>query len=357
MVYICFMGGPDHNQSAMFSYLSPEERVPQDHPLRSVLRMCDQALRKLSPRFGRLYARLGRRSVAPEKLLKALLLQILFSVRSERVLREMLDYNLLFRWFVGLSMDEKVWDATVFSKNRARLLRGDIAQAFFEAVLAQAREQDLLSDEHFTVDGTLLEAWASKKRYQPKAEPPTEATGSRGEVLLRDTHESKTDPDARLYRKSAGGEFQLCYMGHVLMENRSGLPVAARVTEAITDAEWEAALEMLAAATKPGATVGADAGYDWGRFVSSVRELRITPHVAQHTKRSSSIDGRTTRHAGYQVSLKKRKRLEQIFGWLKTTGLMRKLRHRGRALVQWMFTLALSAYNLVRMRKLSVQTA
>jgi transposase len=319
--------------------------------------MCDLALRKLSPRLGRLYSRLGRCSVPPEKLLKALLLQILFSVRSERVLMETLDYNLMFRWFVGLSMDEPVWDATVFSKNRVRLLKGDIAQAFFEAVLAQARAQDLLSDEHFTVDGTLLEAWASKKSYQPKAEPPAEGTGSRGEVLLRDTHACQTDPDARLYRKSAGGEFHLCHMGHVLMENRSGLPVAARVTEAITDAEWEAALEMLAAATQPGATVGADAGYDCDRLVSGVRELRITPHVAQHTRRPSSLDGRTTRQPGYQVSLKKRKRVEQIFGWLKTTGLMRKLRHRGRALVQWMFTLALSAYNLVRLRKLSVQAA
>lgn len=351
------MRGPNHNQSAMFSYLSPEERVPQDHPLRDISRMCDQALRKLSPRFARLYPRIGRRSIPPEKLLKALLLQILFSVRSERVLMEMLNYNLLFRWFVGLSMDEKVWDATVFSKNRARLLRGDIARAFLEAVLDPAREQGLLSDVHFTVDGTLLEAWASKKSYQPKEVPPTEGTGSRGEVLLRDTHACRTDPDARLYRKSAGGEFQLCHLGHVLMDNRHGLPVTARVTEAITDAEWDAALEMLAAATKPGATVGADAGYDWDRFVRAVRELHLTPHVAQHTKRPSSIDGRTTHYPGYQVSLKKRKRIEQIFGWLKTTGLMRKLRHRGRALVQWMFTLGLAAYNLVRLRNLRVQAA
>ena len=351
------MRGQDHNQSAMFSYLSPEERVPQDHPLRSILRMCDQALRSLSSRFSRLYSRLGRRSIAPEKLMKALLLQILFSIRSERLLMEMLEYNLLFRWFVGLSMDEQVWDATVFSKNRERLLKGELAQAFFEAVLAQAQEQDLLSDEHFTVDGTLLEAWASKRSYQKKERPPAEGSGSRGEMLLRDTHECRTDPEAQLYRKSAGGEFQLCHMGHVLMENRSGLPVAVRVTEAITDAEWDAALEMLAAVGKPGGTVGGDAGYDYGRFVSAVRELRITPHVAQHTKCASSIDGRTTQHPGYQVSLKQRKRIEQIFGWLKTTGLMRKLRHRGRLLVQWMFTLALTAYNLVRLRNLAVQAA
>ena len=351
------MRGSDYNQSAMYSYLSPDERVPQDHPLRRIRETCDEALRQLSLRFARLYSRLGRRSVAPEKLMRALLLQVLYSIRSERLLMEQLNYNLLFRWFVGLSMDEPVWDATVFSKNRERLLRGDLAQAFFEAILQQAREKDLLSDEHFTVDGTLLEAWASKNSYQKKEEPPAQGSGSRGEVLLRDTHECKTDPDAQLYRKSAGGAFQLCHLGHVLMENRNGLPVAARVTEAITDAEWETALEMLGAATGQGATVGADAGYDNARFVEGVRTLAMTPHVAQHRKRPSSIDGRTTRHPGYQISLKKRKRIEQIFGWLKTTGTMRKLRHRGRALVQWMFTLSLSAYNLVRLRSLAVQAA
>jgi transposase len=341
----------------MYSYLSPEERVPADHPLRPVREMCDAALQQLSRRFGRLYSRLGRRSVAPEKLIRALLLQVLYSIRSERLLMEQLNYNLLFRWFVGLSMDEAVWDATVFSKNRERLLGGDLAQAFFEAILQQAREKDLLSDEHFTVDGTLLEAWASKKSYQKKEEPPPLGSGSRGEVLLRDTHECKTDPDAQLYRKSAGGAFQLCHMGHVLMENRNGLPVAARVTEAITDAEWETALEMLGTTTGQGGTVGADAGYDCARFVEGVRALGMTAHVAQHTKRPSGIDGRTTRHPGYEISLKKRKRIEQIFGWLKTTGTMRKLRHRGRELVQWMFTLALSAYNLVRLRSLTVQAA
>jgi transposase len=351
------MRGSDHSQSAMYSYLSPEERVPADHPLRPVREMCDAALQQLSRRFARLYSRLGRRSVAPEKLMRALLLQVLYSIRSERLLMEQLNYNLLFRWFVGLSMDEAVWDATVFSKNRERLLRGDLAQAFFEAILQQAREKDLLSDEHFTVDGTLLEAWASKKSYQKKEEPPLLGSGSRGEVLLRDTHECKSDPDAQLYRKSAGGAFQLCHMGHVLMENRNGLPVAARVTEAITDAEWETALEMLGTTTGQGGTVGADAGYDYARFVEGVRALPMTAHVAQHTKRPSSIDGRTTRHPGYEISLKKRKRIEQIFGWLKTTGTMRKLRHRGRELVQWMFTLALSAYNLVRLRSLTVQAA
>lgn len=352
------MRGSDLNQSAMYSYLSPEDRIPLDHPLRPILAMSDRALRELSGRFATMYSSLGRRSVPPEKLLRALLLQVLYSIRSERMLMEQLEYNLLFRWFVGLNMDESVWDGTVFSKNRERLLRGDIAQAFFEAVVAQAGEKDLLSDEHFTVDGTLLEAWASKKSFQKKEEPPQEGSGSRGELLLRDTHECKTDPDAQLYRKSAGGAFQLCHMAHILMENRNGLPVGGRVTEATTAAEWDAALTMLATTTKgKGVTVGADTGYDCEKFVTGTRAIHVTPHVAQHTKRASSIDGRTTRHDGYEISLKKRKRIEQIFGWLKTTGAMRKLRHRGRPLVQWMFTLALSAYNMVRMRTISLQAA
>jgi transposase len=352
------MRGIDCNQSAMFSYLSPEERIPLDHPLRPILKMANRALEDLCGRFAKMYSALGRESIPPEKLLRALLLQVLYTIRSERMLMEQLEYNLLFRWFVGLNMDEAVWDRTVFSKNRARMLAGDVAQGFFEAVLKQAREQNLLSDEHFTVDGTLLEAWASMKSYQKKEDPPDKGTGSRGEVLLRDTHECKTDPDAQLYRKSGGGAFQLCHMGHVLMENRNGLPVAARVTEAITAGEWEAALEMLKAATKGrGGTVGADAGYDCARFVSGVRAMKVTPHVAQHTKRRSMLDGRTTRHDGYQVSLKKRKQIEQIFGWLKTIGGMRKLRHRGRELAQWMFTLALSAYNLVRLRTIAIRAA
>jgi transposase len=353
------MRGDDFNQSAVFSYLSPEDRIPADHPLRSIRRMTDEALGQLSQRFAGLYSKLGRRSVPPEQLLRALLLQVLYSVRSERMLMEQLDYNILFRWFVGLNMDDAVWDATVFTKNRERLLKGDIAQAFFEAVLGQAREAELLSDEHFTVDGTLLEAWASKKSYRKNEEPPEEGSGSRGKVLLRDTHECTTDPDARLYRKSTGGAFELCHMGHVLMENRNGLPVAGLVTEAINSAEWDAALEMLAAVNESGRriSVGADTGYDYERFVAGAREQNATPHVAQHTRRSSSIDRRTTRQAGYAISLKKRKRVEEIFGWLKTTALLRKVHHRGRALVQWSFTLALAAYNLVRMRTLAVRTA
>lgn len=352
------MRGTDVNQNKLFSYLSAEERVPADHPLRATLAMCDDALKSLNGRFGDLYSKLGRPSIAPEKLLRALLLQVFYSIRSERMLMEQLEYNLLFRWFVGLSMDDEVWDATVFSKNRERLMRGEIAQAFFEAVLLQARERQLLSDEHFTVDGTLLEAWASKKSFQKKEEPPSKGSGSRGEILLRDTHESKTDPDAQLYKKSAGGVFQLAYMGHLLMENRSGLPVMGRVTQATTAAEWNAALEMLEAATAGRkATVGADAGYDTQQFVSAARGINVTPHVAQHTKRASSIDGRTTRHTGYEASLKKRKCIEQIFGWVKNVAGMRKLRHRGCDLVQWMFTLALSAYNLIRLRTIAIETA
>lgn len=353
------MRGIDLNQSAMFSYLSPEDRIPLDHPLRAVRHRTDRGLAELSPRFDKLYSAMGRPSIAPEKLLRALLLQILYTVRSERLLMEQLAYNLLFRWFVGLNMDEAVWDATVYSKNRERLLKGDIAQLFFEAVLEQAREQNLLSDEHFTVDGTLMEAWASKKSYQLKEETPSQGTGSRGEVLLRDSHECKTDPDARLYRKSSGGAYQLCHMGHVLMENRNGMPVVGRVSEATSAAEWEMALEMLNEVTQGGRriTLGADTAYDQGRFVAALREMQVAPHVARHTRRASAIDGRTTRHEGYAISREKRKRVEQIFGWLKTVGLLRKLRHRGRALVQWMFTLALSAYNLVRMRKLAYEAA
>lgn len=349
------MRGEDLNQTAVFSYLSPEERIPADHPLRTIRCLTDAALRQLSRRFAKLYSRLGRRSIPPEQLLRALLLQVLYSVRSERMLMEQLDYNLLFRWFVGLNLDDPVWDATVFSKNRERLLRGEIAQAFFAAVLEQAREKDLLSAEHFTVDGTLLEAWASKKSFQQKAEPPEQGSGSRGEVLLRDTHESRTDPEARMYRKSAGGEFKLCHMGHVLMENRNGLAVAGRISEATTQAEWEAGLEMVREVSggQRRVTVGADTEYDNATFVGGLRVLGATPHVAQHTRRETMIDGRTTRQEGYGVSLRKRKLIEQIFGWLKTTAGMRKLRHRGRKLIEWGFLLALAGYNLVRLRALA----
>ena len=343
----------------MFSYVLPEERVPADHPLRVIRRMTDEALRQMSSQFESMYPRFGRPSIAPEKLLRALLLQVFYSVRSERMLMEQLNYNLLFRWFVGLNMDEEVWDATVFTKNRQRLLDGDVAQAFFGAVVQQAREQGLLSSEHFTVDGTLLEAWAGMKSYQKKPGPPDKGSGTRGQVLRRDTHESKTDPEARLYRKSRQDAFTLSYLAHVLMENRSGFPVDARVTAAEPQGEWQAAVEMAAAVNggKRRITVAADKAYDEANFVAQMRAVQATPHVVKREseKRRSHLDGRTTRHPGYTISITKRKRIEHIFGWLKTTALMRKLRHRGRPLVEWMFTLALSGYNLVRLSRLPVQ--
>lgn len=345
----------------MFSYISPEQRVPKNHPLRLIRKMTDEALRNLSPEFDRLYSHLGRPSIAPEKLLRALLVQVLFSVRSERSLMEQLDYNLLFRWFVGLNMDDPVWDPTVFTKNRDRLLNGGIAHAFLGEIVAQARERGLLSAEHFTVDGTLLEAWASVRSYQPKQTPPETGSGTRGETLLRDTHESKTDPEACMYRKSKSQPFTLSYLGHVLMENRSGLPVDARVTTARPQGEWEAALEM-AACVNGGTrriTLAADKAYDDASFLRWAREWRVTPHVHknENERRSSHLDGRTTRHAGYAMSLKARRRIEHIFGWLKTVAMMRKVRHRGRELVDWMFTLAVSGYNLIRMSKLATEAA
>lgn len=343
----------------MFSYISPEQRVPADHPLRVIRRLTDDALRGLTAEFAALYSPLGRPSIAPEKLLRALLLQVFFSVRSERMLMEQLDYNLLFRWFVGLNMDEVVWDATVFSKNRQRLLEGDIAQAFLGKVLEQARRQGLLSSEHFTVDGTLLEAWASMKSYQKKEDPPDQGSGSRGQTLLRDTHECKTDPEAHLYRKSSRDAFRLSYLGHVLMENRNGFPVAARVTTACPQGEWQAAIEMAAAvhAGKRRITLAADKAYDEAGTIAKLRDLQVTPHFQKRESenRRSHLDGRTTRHKGYRISIQKRKRIEHIFGWLKTTALMRKVRHRGQALLEWMFTLAVSSYNLVRLGRMAAQ--
>lgn len=357
------MRGNDRQQAAMFSYISPEARVPQDHPLRVIRAMVDQVLAELSPRFTRLYARTGRPSIAPEKLLRALLLQVLYTVRSERLLMEQLEYNLLFRWFVGLTMDDLVWDPTVFTKNRERLLAGDIAQAFFERVLAQARQRQLLSDEHFTVDGTLIEAWAGQKSFKriagraPAApdDPGNPTVDFRGERRTNATHASTTDPEARLYRKAPGHEAKLCYLGHVLMENRHGLAVNTRVTRATGTAEWEAAQGMAAELPgRPRPTLGGDKHYDTRAFVHALRQVPVTPHVAQHSLgRSSAIDGRTTRHAGYAVSQQKRKRIEEVFGWLKSVGLMRKTRYRGVRRVGWMFTFAAAVYNLVRMRTLA----
>ncbi len=357
------MRGEDRQQVTMFSYVSPERRVPADHPLRVIWVLSDAALQRLSRRFSELYSRVGRPSIAPEKLLRALLLQVLYTIRSERLLMEQLDYNLLVRWFVGLNADEAVWDPTVFSKNRDRLLDGDVAQAFFTEVLALAREHHLLSDEHFTVDGTLLEAWAGHKSFKrkdaPPPEPPADAGNAdvdfRGEPRSNATHESTTDPEARLFKKAKGQEAKLGYLGHVLMENRHGLVVDTRVTQATGTAEREAAEEMLQGRR---GTVGGDKAYDTRAFVNGARAAGVTPHVAQNqTNRRSAIDGRTTRHPGYAISQTKRKCIEEIFGWGKTIGLLDKLRHRGRDRVGWVFTFTAAAYNLVRMRNLIAVTA
>jgi transposase len=355
------MRGTDHQQSSMFSYISAEQRVPKDHPLRAIRVMADAALEKLGPRFEALYAVNGRPSIAPEKLMRALLLQVLYTVRSERMLMEQLDYNFLFRWFVGLNLDEPVWAPTVFSKNRERLLEGAVAQGFFSAVVEQARAQGLLSAEHFTVDGTLIEAWAGQKSFKRKDQsaaqtPPDDDPGNpsvdfHGEQRRNDTHRSTTDPEARLVRKGPGKEAKLSYAGHVLMENRHGLAVGGCVTQATGRAEVEAALELVAGVeARGGVTLGADKGYDRKEFVLELREHRVTPHIA--CKPTSIIDARTTRHPGYAVSQQKRKRIEEIYGWLKTVAGLRKTRHRGVARVGWMFTFALAVYNLVRMRNL-----
>jgi len=355
------MRGDDVKQNGMWSYISPEKRVPKDHPLRPIREMVDRALKSMWHEFDAMYAKRGRRSIPPEQLLRALLLQVLYSIRSERMLVEQLDYNLLFRWFVGLSMDDAVWDHSTFSKNRDRLIDSDIAVRFLEMINEQARRSGLLSNEHFTVDGTLIEAWASQKSFRPKGEdPPEDPPGRNPEVDFRgkkrtnDTHESTTDPESRLARKSEGQTSKPSYTGHVVMENRHGLVVNACVTPATGTAEREAAKEMLEGISgKHRITVGADKGYDTRDFVESLRSIQVTPHVAQK-QRYSAIDDRTTRHAGYAQSLKVRKRVEEIFGWMKTVGLLRKTRHRGRDRVGWMFTFSATAYNLIRMRNLGV---
>jgi transposase len=355
------MRGPDRRAEGLFSYVSCEHRVPTGHPLRSILPITDAALAALDGEFQRLYALNGRPSIPPEKLLRALLLQAFYSVRSERQLMEQLDYNLLFRWFVGLGVDDPVWDVTVFTKNRDRLLEGEIAAKFLRAVLAQPKVKTLLSDEHFSVDGTLIQAWASMKSFRPKdgsGEPPASGrNGERdfhGERCRNDTHASTTDPEARLYRKGRGKEAKLAFLGHLLMENRHGLLVDGRVSEAGGTAERELAQAMLA--DLPGRhriTVGGDKNFDTAGFVAALKELNATPHVAQNTtNRHSAIDGRTTRHPGYAVSQRIRKRIEEGFGWVKEVALQRRARHRGKARVGWQFTLAAAAYNLIRLPKL-----
>jgi len=357
------MRGDDQQQSGMFSYVSLEERVPQDHPLRRVRETVDQVLRSMAKDFDALYAKTGRPSVPPERLLRAVLLQIFYTVRSERLLMEQMNYNLLFRWFVGLEMDEPVWNHAVFSKNRERVLNQEVAREFFRRVLAQTKAQ--LSDEHFTVDGTLVEAWASQKSFQKKNGGDDQPGQFRGEKRSNDTHASKTDPDARLYRKGNGQEAKLGYLGHLLMENRHGLIVNAMLTRADGTAERDAALLMMyqqwrsrrQRRRRAPMSIGADKAYDTHDFVETAREMDFRPHVTQNVNRpgGSAIDGRTIRHASYQVSQKKRPLIEKAFGWMKQTGGIRKTKLRGLAKVAWQFLMTAAAFNLWRIPK--IQTA
>ena len=355
-------GNDDQLQSGMFSYVSLEDRIPAAHPLRGVRKLADAVLSEMSKEFDGMYANVGRPSIPPERLFRALLLQVFYSVRSERLLMEQLDYNLLFRWFVGLEIDEPVWNHAVFSKNRDRLLNQDTAQQFFARVKAKA--QGLMSDEHFTVDGTLIEAWASHKSFQKKDrnDKPSGGTDFHGEKRINETHESKTDPEARLYKKAAGQEAKLSYLGHVLVENRNGLIAAAMTTQADGLAERDAALLLLMKGMRKRRgrriTVGADKAYDTKDFVSTVRELGVTPHVMQNTtNRRSAIDGRTTHHPGYEISLSKRWLVEKPFGWLKQIGPLKKVKLRGLAKVDWVFVFSCAAFNLLRTPKLREQCA
>jgi transposase len=357
------MRGDAEEPEPMFIYGTVGQRVPQDHPLRPVRAMADAALHSLSPHFDRLYSKIGRPSIPPERLLRALLIQCFYGIRSERLLMEQLDYNLLFRWFVGLSMDDRVWDPTVYSKNRDRLLEGDIARRFLEEVVAQARDRGLTSDEHFSVDGTMIEAWASQKSFRAKDgsddDKPAGGRNSqpdfRGQQRRNDTHQSTTDPQARLYRKGPNQEAKLAYLGHVVIENRNALVVGCEVTEALGQhMEREAAARLLADIPRSNrATAGGDRAYDTAGFVAAARDVGVTPHVAQNTtKRRSAIDGRTTRHPGYAISQVARKMVEHPFAWIKSVAGLWQVKHRGRPKVNWTVTFAMAAYNLARMRNL-----
>lgn len=361
------MRGFEQQSDALFVYISPESFVPKDHPLRPIRQMVDAALDELSPAFCQIYSHTGRPSVPPEQLLKAMLLQVLYSIPSNVKLVEQIHFSLLFRWFLGLGLDEPVWDHSSFSKNQERLIETDVAAKFLAAVLEQAKSKKLLSKDHFSVDGTLIQAWASIKSFKPRdddQEPPAGKNPTRdfrGEKLVNDTHASTTDPEARLYRKSSTHEAKMSFAAHVLTENRNGLVMVSTVTEADGFAERDAAATMLAqvAPRKRRITVAADKNYDTKGFVKEARTMKVTPHVAQNTERNggSAIDGRTTRHKGYAVSQRFRKRIEEVFGWLKTTGQFRQTRYRGVTKINWYFTLAVTAYNLVRMRNLGVCAA
>jgi transposase len=366
------MRGRDDRSEGFFSYVGLEERIPADHPLRSIRALADEALGSLNKRFEGLYSSMGRPSIPPEMLLRATLLQAFFSVRSERMLMEQIDYNLLFRWFVGLPIDAEVWHPTVFTHNRDRLLEADVAHEFLAALLALPQVKKLLSSEHFSVDGTLIDAWASMKSFRPKdgsGEPPSPGrNGERNfhnEKRSNETHTSTTDPDARLYRKSDGRESRLCFMGHVLMENRNGLAVGATLTCATGTAEREAALALLN--RRPAdrrITLGADKAYDVTAFVEELRSRQVTPHIAVDGRvskrgivRRTAVDRRTTRHPGYRVSQICRKRIEEVFGWIKTQAGLAKVKLRGCAKVEAAFTFTVVAYNLIRIPKLLAASA
>ena len=361
------MRGGDVRTGELFSYVDLEARVRKDHPLRAIRQIVNEALVLLGQDFAALYSPIGRPSIAPEKLLRAMLLQAFYSIRSERLLMERLEYDLLFRWFVDIGIDDPAWDHSVFSKNRDRLLDADIAAKFLGAILSHPKVKRLLSTDHFSVDGTLIEAWASIKSFKPKDgsdEPPSESGRNaeadfHGEKRSNETHASTTDPDAKLYRKGKGKEAKLSFMGHGLMENRHGLLVNAYLTEATGYAERIAALHMIEPfSDRPQAiTLGADKAYDTKDFVRDLRSMKVTPHVAQNVNgRRSAIDGRTTRHPGYKVSLRIRKRIEEAFGWIKTVAGQDKTKFRGRDRVGWAFTFAAAAYNLVRLPKLMTET-
>ena len=363
------MRGSERGSEGLFSYIRLEERIASNHPLRAIRVLTNEVLAVLSPRFEALYSHLGRPSIPPEYLLRATLLQAFFSVRSERQLMEQIDYNLLFRWFVGLSLDDAVWDATVFTKNRDRLLEAEVAQDFLSALLSLPKVRHLLSSDHFSLDGTLITAWASMKSFRPKdgsGEPPTPGRNGernfRRETRSNETHRSATDPDARLYRKGDGQASRLCYMGHALMENRHGLAVGAEVTHATGTAEREAGLALVRRQRRDRArriTLGADKAYDVAGFIADLRAESVTPHIAidghvrvSGTPRKTAIDGRTTRHPGYAVSQRKRKRIEEIFGWTKAVGGVAQVKVRGLAKVKAAFTFAVAAYDLLRLPKL-----